>query len=51
MKNKYFSPIFFIFCVSAFGAQSGTELYYSDRGGGFVLSDAAIWRVGSFDGP
>lgn len=51
MKNKYFSPIFFIFCVSAFAAQSETELYYSDSGGGFILSDAAIWRVGSFDGP
>lgn len=51
MKNKYFFPIFFIFCVSAFAAQSRTELYYSNSGGGFVLSDAAIWRVGSFDGP
>ena len=51
MKNKYFPPIFFIFCVSAFAAQSETELYYSNSGGGFVLSDAAIWRVGSFDGP
>lgn len=51
MKNKYFFPIFFIFCVSAFAAKSETELYYSNSGGGFVLSDAAIWRVGSFDGP
>lgn len=50
-EKQIFSPIFFIFCVSAFAAQSETELYYSNSGGGFVLSDAAIWRVGSFDGP